>query len=113
MIFYSIKENKEYFTGFFAVAFTSLCLTTANLLNIELKIVSLIIIFLLALRLGDSLITQRIEQLRQEGFNSIKDSHIVALRLKLLEKDLREKQLAAVEIKRHRRECRSENCFCR
>jgi len=113
LIFPTLQENKEYFTGFFAITITYLGLAVAELLEIELPPVALAVIALLSLNIGRSYIVQRVQSIREGGTKDIKDPHIAALCLSLLQEDLRDPGLAVVELKRHKRECLRPECFCR
>ena len=102
-IFSTIKDNKQYFSGFFGIAFASLNKSIAEILSIRLHLLSITVITLLALYVGYALITKRVFELKELKMDRIKNPHIAALRLQMLREDLKDSVIAAVEMKRHKR----------
>lgn len=72
LIFDTISDNKQYFSGIFALMALHGFRSVGEILNIRLHIVAQVILFFWCISLGHSIICLRFEELRDRELSSIK-----------------------------------------
>ena len=61
LLFDSVKDNTQYFTGFFVVAVVSIALVLGRSLGFELKLISQVALGFFAAKVGHQIITTRVQ----------------------------------------------------
>ena len=88
LTFDSIKENKQFFTGFFILMVVHGFINISYFFSIELSLFSLASLGLASGSLGYSIILYRFSSLRSKDIDHIKSSREIAHYIALLKEDL-------------------------
>lgn len=113
LIFDTISENKQFFTGFFTLMLANAFVNLSFFLEVHLSYISLAFLALAAASLGYSVILYRLQGLRSKNPEQIKSAREIAHYISLLKEDMGNEYTRKAKMSIHERECESSECFCK